>query len=150
MTIKAHQTFTRTAPRKARLVANAVRKLPLDQAMQQLAVIEKRATVLVSKVLRQAIANATHNHGLSANDLAIKSILINEGPRYKRYQPVGRGRANSILKRTCHVTVELMQKTAAVVSKTAKPVSAEKSSAKSAVAPTVQPTARATKKAKES
>ncbi len=110
MIIKAKQAFTRTSPRKARLVANAVRKLPLDQAIGQLAVIEKRATLLVTKVLRQAMANATHNFGYKPEELQIKSIIVNEGPRFKRFQAVGRGRANSIIKRTSHVTVELSTK----------------------------------------
>ncbi len=110
MIIKAQQAFTRTSPRKARLVANAVRKLPLDQAIGQLAVMEKRATVLITKVIRQAMANATHNFGYKPEELSIKSIIVNEGPRFKRSQPVGRGRANSILKRSSHVTVELLSK----------------------------------------
>jgi len=107
MEIKAVQKTTRQTPLKVRLVANAVRKLPIPQAISQLAVMERRASLLVLKVLRQAIANAQHNHRLSIDQLKIKSILVNEGPRYKRFNAVSRGRGHAILKRTCHLTVIL-------------------------------------------
>jgi len=107
MEIKAVQKTTRQTPLKVRLVANAVRKLPLPKAISQLATMERRASLLVLKVLRQAIANAQHNHHLSLDQLTIKSILVNEGPRFKRFNAVSRGRGHAILKRTCHITVIL-------------------------------------------
>ncbi len=117
MTITASQIYARQAPRKVRLVANTVKSLPLADAFQQLGVINREASILVMKVLRQAVANATHNHGLKAEDLVIKSIRVDGGSVYKRFRAVSRGRAHSIMKKTCHVTVELMEKTD-VVAKT--------------------------------
>lgn len=110
MIIKAEQKNSRQSDRKVLLVANAVKKLSVPEALKQLAVMERKASVVVLKVLRQAIANATHNHGLAVDDLAIKSIIIGGGTPYKRFRPVSRGRAHSILKRTCHVKVELITK----------------------------------------
>lgn len=110
MLITAKQTNSRQTPRKVRLIANTVKDLPLEQAMTQLAVIDRRATDVVAKVLRQAVANATHNHGYQLSDLELDSILVTEGPRYRRFQAVSRGRAHGIIKRTCHVTVTLRTK----------------------------------------
>lgn len=110
MQIIAEQKTTRQSPRKVRLVADAVRKLPLEKALQQLAVIERRASVVVAKVIRQALANAKHNHRLEANQVELKNIIVNAGPTYKRWQAASRGRAHSIYKRTSHVRVILETK----------------------------------------
>lgn len=110
MIITAEQKNSRQSDRKVLLVANAVKKLSVEQALKQLAVMEVKASVVVLKVLRQAIANATHNHGLAFESLAIKSVIVGSGPHYKRFRAVSRGRAHSILKRTCHVRVELITK----------------------------------------
>jgi len=107
MLIKATQKNTRQTPRKVRLIANTVRKLSLEQALKQLAVIEKRATIVVLKTLKQAIANAMNNHGYAFEDLHLENILVTQGPRYKRFQAVSRGRAHSIVKSTSHITVIL-------------------------------------------
>lgn len=107
MFIKATQKYTRQTPRKVRLVANTVKSLSVTEAIKQLSVIERRATVVILKTLRQAIANAMNNHQIAFEDLKIDNILVTEGPRYKRFQAVSRGRAHSILKRTSHITVVL-------------------------------------------
>ncbi|MDH5533573.1 MAG: 50S ribosomal protein L22 [Candidatus Pacebacteria bacterium] len=112
MQFKVTQKNTRQTPRKVRLVANTIKDLPLDQAIKQLAIIERRATLVLLKTIKQAIANAKNNHGVDASKLAIKEILVNPGPTYKRFNPVSRGRAHSIMKRTCHITVTLEEKTA--------------------------------------
>ncbi len=110
MLIKAEQKNTRYSPRKARLVANAVKDLPLDRAVEQLGLMSKKGSEVILKVLRQAMANATHNFGLSIADLEIDTILINQGPMYKRFRAVSRGRAHTIIKQTCHVRVILKTK----------------------------------------
>ncbi len=114
MIVRATQTYTRQAPRKVRLVANTVKKLSLKAALEQLAVMPRDASVVVMKVLRQAIANAIHNHNIAFEELSIKSILVDEGPRYKRFRAVSRGRAHSIVKRTSHVAVVLQTNEAVV------------------------------------
>lgn len=107
MIITATQMYTRQAPRKVRLVANTVRKLSLRAAFDQLSVMPREASIVVLKTLRQAVANAVHNHNIRFDELSIKSILVDEGPRYKRFRAVSRGRAHTIIKRTCHISVEL-------------------------------------------
>jgi large subunit ribosomal protein L22 len=107
MLIKAEQKFTRQATRKVRLIANTVKKLSLENAFQQLAMINRRATIAVAKVLRQAVANAQHNFNLKPEQLKIDNIEVMEGPRYRRFQAASRGRAHGLIKRTSHVRVTL-------------------------------------------
>lgn len=110
MKIKAEQKNSRQAPRKVRLVANQVKDLSLEEAMRQLAVMERKAATTILKVIRQAIANATNNHGLKLENLEIENILVKTGPTYKRFRAVSRGRAHKILKRTSHIEVILSTK----------------------------------------
>ena len=107
MQIMAVQKYTRQTPRKVRLVANTVKKLPLDQAFRQLSVMERRASLVVTKVLKQAVANAMNNHGYRFSDLSIEKMIVNEGPRYRRFRAVSRGRAHGVIKRSSHITVVL-------------------------------------------
>jgi len=107
MLIKAESKFIRTSPRKIRLVANYVRKLPPDEAVIILSHLRKRAATPLLKTLKQALANAVNNHNLAKDSLLIQSIEVNEGPTYKRWQPVSRGRAHSIFKRTSHIKIVL-------------------------------------------
>jgi large subunit ribosomal protein L22 len=107
MLVTAYQKNTRQTSRKLRLVANTVKGLPLADAVKQLAVIERRATLPILKVVKQALANATHNHGLQVGDLVLDQILITEGPRYRRFRAASRGRAHGVTKRTSHIKVVL-------------------------------------------
>ncbi|PIR62861.1 MAG: 50S ribosomal protein L22, partial [Candidatus Pacebacteria bacterium CG10_big_fil_rev_8_21_14_0_10_42_12] len=126
MIIRASQQNTRQTPRKVRLVANTVKGMSIEAALRQLAVIERRASILVLKVIRQALANAEHNHGITADKLSIKSIIVENGPHMKRFRAVSRGRAHTILKKTCHVVVELESKEKeAEVSEESKPAKKE-------------------------
>jgi large subunit ribosomal protein L22 len=110
MQIVATQKNVRQSPRKVRLVANSVKKLSLEQALKQLAVIERRASLVVLKTVKQAIANAMNNHQLSFDSLTLKSIEVVPGQTFKRFQPVSRGRAHSIMKRSSHIRVVLETK----------------------------------------
>lgn len=115
MIITATQRFSRQAPLKVRLVANTVRKMPLEAAIRQLAVMDRTASTLILKVLRQAIANAVNNQSLKFEELQLKNILVDSASSYKRFRAVSRGRAHSILKRSCHVTVQLEKPEVSVV-----------------------------------
>lgn len=114
MLITAEQKFSRQTPTRLRLAAAAVKKLPPQVAIDQLAFMGKKAGGTLLSVMKQAVANATNNLGLSADALVIKEIIVGEGPRYKRFQPVSRGRAHSILKRTSHIRVVLESQEAPV------------------------------------
>ncbi len=106
----ATQKYTRQTPRKVRLVANTIKDLTVEEALRQLAVMDRKSTVVVLKTLRQVIANALHNHNALLADLTLKEITINEGPRYRRFRSVSRGRAHGVIKRTCHIRIVLEDK----------------------------------------
>ena len=101
----AKHRFARTSAQKARLVADQVRGLPVDKALNILAFSPKKAAVLVKKVLESAIANAEHNEGADIDALRVATIMVDEGPSMKRIRPRAKGRADRILKRTAHITV---------------------------------------------
>lgn len=115
MLIKAEQKFSRQTSTRLRLVAAAVKKLSPAAAIEQLRFMDLKAAETILLVMKQAVANATNNLGLSADALTIKEIVVGEGPQYKRFQPVSRGRAHSILKRSAHIRVVLESQEAGVV-----------------------------------
>ena len=92
---------------KARLVADQIRGKNVEDALDILAFSPKKAAVLVKKVLNSAIANAEHNEGADIDELRISTIFVDEGLTMKRIRPRAKGRADRILKRTCHITVKV-------------------------------------------
>ncbi len=90
---------------KTRLVADLVRGLPVGQAVKILKFSNKKAAVIVKKAVSSAIANAEHNLGADIDDLRIKTICVDHGPRLKRMRTRARGRGNRIIKPTCHIKV---------------------------------------------
>jgi large subunit ribosomal protein L22 len=107
MTVRATQKYIRMSARKLRLVADLVRGRDLAEINTVLSGLNKRGARVINETIRQAVANAVNNMGFSEQQLSLKSIMVNEGPTYKRVIAKGRGRAGSILKRTSHVHVEL-------------------------------------------
>jgi large subunit ribosomal protein L22 len=104
-TVIAHQKYIRTSARKMRLVADMVRGMKVDLALTQLAFSSKRAAKVVAKVVNQAMKNAVNTKNMVSQDLVIQSIVVDDGPIYKRWRPVSRGRAHPIMKRTSHLKV---------------------------------------------
>ena len=92
---------------KTRLVANQIRGLSVEKALNILTFSPKKAAALIKKVLDSAIANAEHNLGADIDDLSVSRIFIDEAPTMKRMMPRAKGRSNRILKRTCHISVEV-------------------------------------------
>jgi ribosomal protein L22 len=105
--VKARARYVRVAPRKARLVADQVRGLHLDDARTLLRFSSRGAAQDIAKLLSSAAANAENNHDLVADDLVIKDIHVDEGPTLRRYRPRALGRATRINKRTSHINVAL-------------------------------------------
>ncbi|MGX9395674.1 50S ribosomal protein L22 [Mycoplasma sp. 1573] len=99
----------RISARKARLVADLIRNKSTQEAIAILKTTNKKATYILLKLLKSAIANATNNHGLNADKLYISKLLVNEGPTLKRYQPHSQGRAYPILKRTSYFFIEVSE-----------------------------------------
>ncbi len=92
---------------KTRLVADQVRGMPVEGALNLLTFSKKKAAELVKKVLESAIANAEHNDGADIDELVISTIYVDEGPTLKRLKARAKGRADRIFKRTCHITVKV-------------------------------------------
>ena len=105
MQVLAKHKFARLSPQKGRLVADQVRGLPVAQALDILKFSPKKGADLIIKVLMSAIANAEHNEGADIDELIVGKIFVDEGPVMKRIKPRAKGRADRIIKRTCHITV---------------------------------------------
>jgi|TARA_X000000368_G_scaffold205017_1_gene161769 large subunit ribosomal protein L22 len=105
MDTRAILKYQRISAQKCRLVANAIRGLKVEKALEFLQFNNKKASSLILKVLESAVANAENNNSQDIDDLMVKNILIDEGPTGKRHMPRARGRVNEILKRSSHITV---------------------------------------------
>ena len=103
--VRAVSKYIRTSPRKLRLVADLIRKKPVNDARVILQFTNKRAALTLQKVLDSAVANAENNEDLSPEALVVHKVFVDEGPTMKRFTPRARGRASAIKKRTSHVTV---------------------------------------------
>lgn len=99
----------RVSPQKCRLVADQIRGLRVVKAIDLLTFSPKKSAKLVKKVLESAIANAEHNEGADVDELRVISVFVNEGTYLKRIKPRAKGRANRILKRTCHIVVNVSE-----------------------------------------
>ncbi|MAS10690.1 50S ribosomal protein L22 [Endozoicomonas sp. G2_2] len=102
--------FARISPQKARLVADEVRGMPVERALETLQFSTKKAAQIVRKVLESAVANAEHNEGADIDELKVSVIMVDEGPTMKRMKPRARGRADRIFKRTSHLTIRVADK----------------------------------------
>jgi ribosomal protein L22 len=105
--VHAKARFVRVAPRKARLVADQVRGLHVEQARALLQFSPRGAAQDIQKLINSAAANAENNHDLDGDEMKISSITVDEGPTLRRYRPRALGRATPINKRTSHIAVAL-------------------------------------------
>jgi large subunit ribosomal protein L22 len=105
--VTAYQKFIRQSPRKLRLVSQLIDKAKVDDALLQLKLSNKKGAKVLEKVLNQARANAVNNSQLNPKSLKVATVMIEEGPTFKRWQPVSRGRAHPILKRSSHIKITL-------------------------------------------
>jgi large subunit ribosomal protein L22 len=107
MEVAAKLRGARISAQKARLVADQVRGLPVEKALDVLAFSPKKAAHIVKKVLDSAIANAENNEGADVDGLKVSTIFVDEGMTMKRLRPRAKGRADRIFKRSCHITVKV-------------------------------------------
>lgn len=105
MEVIAKHRYARISAQKARLIADIIRGMPVEKAIDELAFSTKKAAALMKKVLESAMANAEHNNGADIDDLRVSKVFVDEGPTMKRFMARARGRGNRILKRSCHITV---------------------------------------------
>jgi len=105
METRSQLKHARISPQKVRLVADQIRGLPVEKALELLTFSDKKAGAIMKKLVDSAIANAENNEGADIDELKVSAVNVDAGPVMKRLQPRAKGRANRILKRTSHITV---------------------------------------------
>ena len=110
MEVAAKLSGARISAQKARLGADQIRGKKVGEALNLLAFSSKKAAEIIKKVLESAVANAEHNEGADVDDLKVSTVFVNEGRSLKRIMPRAKGRADRIVKRSCHITVKVADK----------------------------------------
>lgn len=110
MEASAYLRGFRISPQKARLVADQVRGLKVERAIELLTYSNKKAASPIRKCLESAIANAEHNVGADVDSLVVAKICVDEGPVLKRFHARAKGRGTRILKRTSHFSITVAEK----------------------------------------
>ncbi len=105
MEVKSTAKSVRIASRKVRLVLDLIRGKDAKEAMAILKFTPNHSAEVIAKVLKSAMANATHNYQMDEDKLYVKACYANEGMTMKRFRAVSKGRGHKILKRTSHITV---------------------------------------------
>jgi len=103
MNTRAILRGVRLSEQKGRLVADQIRGLPVDKALNILTFSPKKGAAIIRKVLESAIANAEHNEGADIDELRVTSIYVEQGTTLKRFTARAKGRGNRISKPTCHI-----------------------------------------------
>ena len=135
--VRAQAKYVHSSARKARLVTDLIRGRSVPEARTILAFSQRAVAKDVEKVLRSAVANAESRPDLHWNgdDLVVLVAYVDEGPTLKRFRARARGRASSIRKRMCHITLELAPRVAAGAATSTAPARAERRPKKSAPEP---------------
>jgi large subunit ribosomal protein L22 len=107
MEVAARLKGAQISAQKVRLIADQVRGLRVEEALGLLEFSTKKAAHIVKKLLDSAIANAENNEGADVDELKVSSIFVDEGMTMKRLRPRAKGRADRILKRSCHITIKV-------------------------------------------
>jgi large subunit ribosomal protein L22 len=107
MEVKALTKDARISPTKARDLARAIQGRSASDALKLTQFSERKGAMYISKTLKSAIANAENNSGLSADDLVVKSAIVDQGHMMKRFQPRARGSAGPIQKKMSHIKIIL-------------------------------------------
>jgi len=110
MEISSRLSNAPLSAQKARLVGDQIRGLPVEKALNLLTFSSKKAAAIIKKVLESAVANAEHNENAAIDGLRVSTVYVNEGRTLKRVSARAKGRANHILKRTCHITIKVAEK----------------------------------------
>ncbi|MFK7976652.1 MAG: 50S ribosomal protein L22 [Halioglobus sp.] len=107
MEVAAKLKGAQISAQKVRLIADQIRGLSVEHALSELEFSNKKAAHIVKKILDSAIANAENNEGADVDELKVSTIFVDEGMTMKRLRPRAKGRADRILKRSCHITVKV-------------------------------------------
>lgn len=109
MDTRAYLKGTRLSPQKAALVADQIRGKKVDEALDFLIFNKQKGSAIMKKLLESAIANAENNNNSDIDKLSIKTVIVNQGMRLKRMKARARGRADRIIKPTCHIEIVLTE-----------------------------------------
>ena len=109
METRAYLKGTRLSPQKASLVADQIRGKSVDKALDFLIFNKQKGSAVIKKLLDSAIANAENNNNSDIDKLLVKSVIVNQGMRLKRMRARARGRADRIIKPTCHIEIILTE-----------------------------------------
>ena len=101
----AKTRMLRTSPQKLNLVAQMIRGLKVEKALNDLTFSRKRIASDVKKTLQSAIANAENNHGLDIDNLIVAEAFVGKNLVMKRFRARARGRGASILKPFSELTI---------------------------------------------
>ncbi|ORU90176.1 MAG: 50S ribosomal protein L22 [Cycloclasticus sp. symbiont of Poecilosclerida sp. M] len=107
MEVKAKLKNANFSAQKGRLVANQIRGAAVEEALNVLTFSTRKAAASFKKLLDSAIANAEHNEGADIDELYISTVYVDEAATFKRFRARAKGRGNKILKRNCHLTLEV-------------------------------------------
>ncbi len=108
--MKASVKNVRISPKKLNVIAYIIRNMTAKDALDTLKFMPKKGADIMYKVVASAVANAEHNDSQVASELVISSVSVSQGLVYRRINPISRGRAHRILKRTSHVDLSLSVK----------------------------------------
>jgi large subunit ribosomal protein L22 len=107
MEVTAKLKYTRVGAQKARLVADVIRGKNVNEALRTLKFMDQKSAVLLTKLVKSAIANAEQKKVIDIDNLYIKTLYVDAGPVMKRYIPKAQGRASEIRKKTSHINLVL-------------------------------------------
>ena len=107
MEVAARLKGAQISAQKVRLVADQIRGKGVEDALDILNFSNRKGAALLRKVLNSAIANAEHNEAADVDELRVSTVFVDEGMTLKRLRPRAKGRADRILKRSCHITVKV-------------------------------------------
>jgi large subunit ribosomal protein L22 len=110
MEVNASLKYARVGAQKARLVVDAIRGKNVSQALKDLEFLNKKTAILVKKLIRSAVANATDKKVIDVDNLFVKSVWVDAGPVLKRFRPRAQGRAFGVRKKTSHINVVLSER----------------------------------------
>ena len=110
MEVAAKLKHARISEQKCRMLADQIRGLPVERALQVLTFSPKKAASIFKKILESAIANAEHNEGADIDELKVNKVFVDEGPTQKRWRARAKGSVNHIFKRSSHITVTVADK----------------------------------------
>ena len=110
MEVKAELKYAKIAVLKARPSANLIRGKKAFTAANILSVQNKKASILIYKLLKSAVASAEQKKTIDLDRLYVKKIAVNQGPHRRSFMPRARGRASGIIKQTSHISIVLDEK----------------------------------------